>query len=428
LYYDPDRFDPRLKTVYDCAPKKNQSLTFVPKDVLSYQWGACYDFNYYWKKIKSDMQRKDTLAEDKISPAEALVSFEKKINVSLEKDILPLLGDEMGNALIDVDTNGIFPVPRLVFFVKITEREKAARILDKLGEQLPLVRLECDMYAGHMISFVSIPVTNKFSPGYAFIDSYLLVATDRQILKTAIDLQRDPSGSLKEHPVFQDPQMKLGQKNNAVMFVNLRDMAQSIAAVVDWANQWMANQQRKQQAFRQGQLNYLQDLEADIQAKQKEIKALEENLAKFEPVREEAELVETQLESVQQRLREREEQLMAQPIGRPDPELQQLRVRVEDLSKRMEPLAAPFAEFKQMSKRIDELKEDVEAAGLKAEETQKLVDGFEKKREFPAEVREAWMEEFIRPFLSALSATEIFANKILFNVGVIETTFYLRLE
>ena len=89
----------------NCRSMENQTLAFVPKDVIGYQWGACLDLGAYYNEIMKELEGSESgQAYSQLSNVESV------LGMSLRDDVLPAFGDEWGGYLQDIQQFGSFPI------------------------------------------------------------------------------------------------------------------------------------------------------------------------------------------------------------------------------------------------------------------------------------------------------------------------------
>ncbi|HQP10774.1 MAG TPA: DUF3352 domain-containing protein, partial [Candidatus Omnitrophota bacterium] len=259
VFFDPDELDAKYENFYTCPAKVNETINFVPQDVLGYQWSNCLDLSYYWEESKREMLQKG-------APESALSEFEAKIGLSIEQDVLPAFGDELGGYISDIQTGGLFPIPKVLLFARVRDKSKAQQLLAKLQEQ-PIAIIQEETYKGIALKYLALPLGEALQPGYCFLGDYLLVATSRQLIKNSIDVSMGASSSLKADPGFNEVNFGLTDKNKSVQFVKIGEIADKIKGVIQWSSQWVAGRDQKAQAFESGVQKPLEEVEASIAVK-----------------------------------------------------------------------------------------------------------------------------------------------------------------
>lgn len=206
LHFERNAIPDELKSFYDCPSVENKTLAFVPLNILGYEWSTCNDFKYYWQQITKDAQ--ETVARkqaegvlpdndkgaDRVDP---VANLEKFLGKSMEKDVLPLLGQEVGGYLGDVDMSGVIPLPHFLVFLKVTNQAKAESFLTGLTKRQSAFLGQKEDYQGTNITYYSIPLMKNIEPAFCFYNDYLLITLNRQMLKDTIDLGKDPAKSFR---------------------------------------------------------------------------------------------------------------------------------------------------------------------------------------------------------------------------------------
>jgi len=320
MLFDPKKLNPDFAEIYTCPARENQSIRFIPKDVLGYQWNNCLNLGHYWQQLKMEMaQRPDST--EQIAMVEAQTGF------NIEADILPAFGDEFGGYIQDIQIGGLFPVPKMVLFIKIQDRGKAQRLLARLKEQ-PFIRLQQENYNGIPLEFVALPLGQDISPGFCFIDDYLLVATSNTLLRSSIDASKEPSMSLLANPTFKEVDFGLTDKNRSVQFIMVGSLIDKIKGVARWGNQWVSDRDKKTEAFKAGSTLPLEEVRADLQRREKELDGLHDRIL---PLEDEIWLLETRGEDVSAKKAEKED--VQKQIAAVEVDIAGLRDREADLSK-----------------------------------------------------------------------------------------------
>ncbi len=290
--YDPKKLKPYLQQMYTCAPAENKTMKFVPKDVLAYQWNNCYNFKDLWMNVKEEIINQssrnssasdDDDEENKKAKAQKFFSkTQKYLNVDFENELLPALGDEIGGYLMDADTSGGIPFPKMVFFLKIKDRNVFDRLLSSMTKH-PMFMLQKENYQGVELQYTMMHL-GALQPGYCFLDDYFLAGTDMKTLKNALDARQNSSVSILANPNFQTVNTGLTVKNNAVFYIKMDETAERARTIIQWAVNQKLTRHAQDEAFKAGIVKRL------AVSKQKLIdddKALNDSKAKLKSVNEE---------------------------------------------------------------------------------------------------------------------------------------------
>jgi hypothetical protein len=282
VHFDKAHLDPTIAELYlSCKDAPNQTLNFIPKNVLAYQWSSCTNPKYYWNQLKAESLKAN---EDTQSTWSAqLQLIEKMLGLSLEGDIIPALGDEFGGYLADLEIGEAFPIPRLLLFIKITDQQKISQLLQKLTEQ-PMLVIQKEEYNGVNIHYFSIPIASELQPGYAFVNDYLLFAVNRQMIKDAVDISKDPSRSIVHDPAFAKVNDGLSAPNSSTTYARLDLVMNKIIELTRWSQKKMADQQIQREAFKLGSESRLRDVRGQIEETENMVAVMESEIPVMEKV------------------------------------------------------------------------------------------------------------------------------------------------
>ena len=270
LIYDADALDAEYAPLYTCPSSKNKTIDFTPQEVLGYHWGNCFKLDYYWAQMVKEVERLG-------ASASKIDEFEATIGLSIEKDILPAFGEEIGGYIQDIQVGGLFPIPKFLFFVEIANRPKAEKLMSKL-EELPFVMFQDENYNGTLIKYLALPLGQDIQPGYAFLGDHLLISTSRKLLQDSIDVSHDTSLSLQVHPDFKEIDFGLTDDNRSVQFIRIGQVVEKAKGVIDWSTQWTASRDRKAEAFKAGSSKPLEEVKANIVLKESELEVIRDRL------------------------------------------------------------------------------------------------------------------------------------------------------
>ncbi len=427
LYYDTHQVDPRLFAIDNCDPSENKSLTFMPADVLSYQWSTCYDFEYLLKQAQTARQPAGK-KEDKASDVGAMASLQKKINISLADDIIPLLGQEIGNAVFDVDTSGAFPIPRMLLYISIKDTQAAENMLKRLTSQLPLLRLEEREYRGRPVRYLTVPVASGLQPGFVFINNYLILATHKSLLEKCLDSSLEEGGRLTENRFFQDESLDLQGRYNSLFYLNVAELVVRAQKVMEWGHAWLKQQEEKRAAFRQGQMGVLNDVRRQIEDDLEKLKERRAEIKEVQPQKEEALLLDSQMRDVTGSIRKWQESRPETEETPEAPEIAEWRQRLENLQAQKDRIKPPLHKIRQMESQAVELENRIEANRDKQKEIEKIIETTRPDETQVTEQRAATIKAFLQPMLKAFSDCEMFSTKLIFQKGLIQGHLLLKLH
>lgn len=470
MFFDPAAMAPDVRALYACPARDNPTLRFVPKNILGYQWTACYDFNYFWRESQKDKARlrqvnpqaSESQAQE---PQDQISALEEQLGLSIEKDILPVLSDEIGGYLTDIKTGGLFPIPQITFLLKVKDKDKGDQIIQSLFEKQPLFRLETENYKDIPIHYFTIPLAVNQEPCYAFIGDYLLVSINRPAVKEAIDAWNDPSLNVTTQARLKTLKMDFSPKSNSAMFVQMDLLTAKALEVVAWADKSARDQMERQQAFIKGSQQRLKDIQQDKQAWQKDIEAMEGDLSSLvaktgnlgqgmDPVKkieEDMDRTDKFIQQIKENLSvdkkdeqdllkikntpnlalppEGEKQLMEiqGEIAKKQKKLEDLNKELQGLKDRKESVNAALAGTQNLQKSLDEKKQGIKTAEATEKELNQTIAGFSSKA-VDQEKQKVLIEDFLKPLITSLTHVKAFALKSMLEQGTLETVVHVQGE
>lgn len=368
LFLDKAKLDSERAALYTCASARNKTLGFTPKDILGYQWNNCSDFGYYWRQLKKES------AQDQM---------EQAIGLSLEKDILPVLGDEIGGYLADIRVGAMFPYPQFLFFVEINDRDRAGEILTKLTEHALIVPQE-EEYKNIVLHYVSLPFEIDIQPAYCLLDNYLLVGTNRQMLKNSIDAFLDPSLGLSHDETFQVMDLGAAGESRSIQFARVGQIMGKMEGVLEWSKTWINSQDVRREAFKSGSKKRLADVETDLNSHKM---ALEEKTARVKTLEEE----------------------------------------IWDMESRGLDVTQQRGELKSLGDSIKELDGQIASAEEQKKELVEIIGGYDNRLDV-TQRREHLIEGLIRPLLKSCAFIRSYGARTTLDHDVLTSLFFLKVE
>ena len=378
VLYDRDKLDPKLKEMYSCPPEENRTINFVPHTVLGYKWDNCYDFKDQWKAFKEEVQAASKEDREGPSAEEMVKGLEKNLRLSIEKDILPVLGDQVGGYLAEVNSSGGFPLPKLLFFVKMNGRLAAEKIMDTLVSNRPVV-FQKEVYEEIPINYVSLPLGVDIEPAYSFLGDYLLLATSRGVIKSAVDSFKNPSVlSLASSDRFKKVNGGLTDKNNSVIFLQLDDIMSNTRTIINWVTTQMMTKAGQDRAFQEGMIKRLADVKKKIAEEESEQKKFNNDL-----------------KSAKEKLKT----LQAQGL-----DVTQTMITIDRLEKQ-----------------IEAKQDTIKTSKTDQDELEDTVLNFKKEKADP-ELIKFYVDQALMPFLDGLKSFKTLGSRMVLSEGTIEMT------
>jgi len=262
-----------------CKNEENGSINLIPSNMLAYIWGNCFDLGYYWEETKKELELSTVPGQP--SGSEQIAQYEKMIGLTMEGDILPAFGDEIGGYIKDIHVDRNFPIPELLLFIKIKDQSKAERLLGLLKNQ-PAVMFQNENYNGVNLNYISLPIAEYVSPGYCFLNDYLLIAVNKELLKGSIDASKNNSTTLTSNASFKILNKGLTSKNIGVQFYKVDELSFKLAAILEWSNSWVAANDQKKEAFKDGAKLRLTQVQKNIEEFERSLRDKEQIIKDLE--------------------------------------------------------------------------------------------------------------------------------------------------
>ena len=264
---DEKYMPPGMRKTFMCPALANDSLKLVPNNAILYNWGICYDLDQSWSMAKERLQGNPQLAQgfDKFKHR-----IEKHFHINIRKDVLPVLGHEIGGYLTDVDMQGSYPFPRFLVFFKIQNRAKAESLLEKFTQN-SVLPLRLDTYDHVNVHYVSLPIGSNMDPGYAFLGDYLLVASSRQLLMQSIDAYNDSLHSIASDDTVGQFSLDTGEKFHSVTLMKTSELSRRLQDFLGWVDKYLSSQVNMAAAYRQDGANKQLELDQAIADKNTEL-------------------------------------------------------------------------------------------------------------------------------------------------------------
>lgn len=366
LYFDEDKLDPLWAETYSCPPARNEALSFVPADVLGYQWSNCLDWEVSWREVKQEVARAQERFAAATSPVEAL---ESALGLNIEEDILPAFADKMGGYLRDIHMGSLSPVPDLLFFVEVKDIRKVGHIVRKLDERFAS-SVQQEDYNGISLHYLVSPVGKDIEPAYGILGKYFLIAFNRTTLKDAIDRHQTRLPTLSASEDFRQAVSAGEGQNRFIQFVRVDELIRRLEDVVQWGRARVAAQEAQKAAFQSGSAKRLADVMQEIQDKKKEL---------------------------------------------------------EDAKKETSALEVEGAELNQLKERAVKLEEEIAAGAARQKELEEIQRGYD--RYLADRKKKDERDKYIvQPLLQSLAFIRLWGMNTTLNNGALESTVFWKVE
>ena len=273
MVFDKNKLDPILAKTYSQPSQINSTLSFIPQEVIAYQW-MCFDPKTYWDSLAAQMSQAAAAKPAGPSFAEIVAGIEKGLGINLEKELIPALDNEAGVFLHDIDLSGPIPIPKLVIFAKIKNKAVIGNMFNNLIEKNSL-QLRSQDYKNSNIKYILSPFGTNLQPAYSIIDNYLLISVNNKIIESCIDAYRDKNKSLLEDADFKSVNFGLSGKNNSILFIKTNLLFDRLKSLGNWVVGWVSLMSANALAAQKETETYLNNAKESLQNKGTELKNLQ---------------------------------------------------------------------------------------------------------------------------------------------------------
>lgn len=384
-FFDKSKMDPFIADLYSLRPQKNNSINFVPKNIIGYQW-SCFDPKSTWSYYKKILSEELKQVEQGPSFADIIAGFESEFGMSIEKDIIPALGNEIGGILSDINLGGPVPVLEVILFVKVNDKSALENVMNTLtkNNNLPM---QSEVYRDIHIEYMTLPFGTNFQPAYCFLGDYFLFSTGRKPLKESIDTLAGQSDSLMANEDFKAINFGLTDKNNTVSFLKTDLLLHRIRGMCEWGFEWLSLLSKQLKASQER-------TELEVECFKKEIQ-MEESVL---------ENLKANLRSVEKEI----ENLKSQEL---DTSLQQ-------------------GELTRLESKIEEKQDEINISKKNLEEKEKRLTMINKSPmvEMDTSIVRLYLDKVVYPILEGLQTVKAVGSRTIFSENTLETESFSKIE
>ena len=186
MEYDFASLNELIRHQYQSISKENLSLDLLTPQTLVYYWASTLDKEF----VKGLLSATD---EEQYKQADARV--QKELGLSLD-EIIAAVGPQSGMVVNEIVNTGLFPLPKVIFFLQIRDHKVAQLVLDnvrsKIGER-GFAAEQSQEVNGHTIYFWSVLPGEATQPAMVLTDNMLYIANGKSSLETLIAGDRSPA-------------------------------------------------------------------------------------------------------------------------------------------------------------------------------------------------------------------------------------------
>jgi hypothetical protein len=273
IYPNTAGMTPEMQKMWESKAQVPETMKFVPEKALLYIVSTSLNLNDIWNMWQENIK---TQAKDQAQPVfDAITSFEKDWNISISKDILPAVSNEVALIFSDINTEGLMPLPKLGLALKIADKTKAEKVIGDLikknndlaaaesakvektaeeaAQETPAVEesaesespaetsirfqinLTAESYEGQEIKTIQLPLVGTgIAPGYTYIDDFLVLGLTTKSLQEMVDVKKGKVKSITQDPAYDEMSDILPKENNQASFINMDRLMDIGVGICGW--------------------------------------------------------------------------------------------------------------------------------------------------------------------------------------------------
>ncbi|WP_417911334.1 DUF3352 domain-containing protein [Candidatus Electronema sp. PJ] len=174
--YDLAKLPESVRQQYQPLPEKNNlSLHLLTDKTLLYSWFSGLNDQLFAAVEPAQYQAMDA-------------AVQQQLGLSLQ-GLFAALGPQVGMTVSEVVSTGLFPLPKLVLFAQVQQRETAVKLVETLRQKMAEQNMAKERVIevnGHPIYYWSLLPSDVAHPALALTDKMLYLANGEAALKTLL--------------------------------------------------------------------------------------------------------------------------------------------------------------------------------------------------------------------------------------------------
>ena len=147
-------------------------------------------------------------------------------------EVIAAFGTQASFLVTDIKTGGPFPIPVFGFLFQARDQTTIDKLI-RTSVQKSQMGLEVEHAEGVTIKYVILPFGTDVQPAYAFYNGFCVVATNRQLLKEIINVDK-AGGGIAGVQAFKDVNKGLPVKTNAISYFKTDVLLDKIQVIAEW--------------------------------------------------------------------------------------------------------------------------------------------------------------------------------------------------
>ena len=176
---DPAKLNPLIGQILSTPPQHNDTLDFVPENIVSYYWSNTFALNSLWKMyVETD---KNNVTEiDKFK-----TQFKEKTGREVT-EVLAMIDGGMSILMKKGDPKSFLPLPHFAVFIKLKDRKAVEDLLHSIMVKNG-IPMETTTYKKITYSSYGLSLQDGLEGLYGFHDNFLFLANSSETMRDIID-------------------------------------------------------------------------------------------------------------------------------------------------------------------------------------------------------------------------------------------------
>ena len=205
-------------------PSKLDSQSFVPRRTQSFVATNQFNLKLMWRTFTGVL---DALAATVPDVGNVVAELEKHLSLSIEEDIISILGEEMMFVQSAASVEGIMPVKQQAVIIEVKDPDAAIEVVNRvvfgaLKDDLSKSAMSRSVHRDvEMMTFrIPLPLI-PYSPTIGVTDKYLIVATSDKYFKQLLDVQAGEADGLTRSTNYESVSDMYGRDVRTITYTDL---------------------------------------------------------------------------------------------------------------------------------------------------------------------------------------------------------------
>ncbi len=229
LGYEFEALNESFKEQLQSGEKKNTTLGLLTDATLAYYWSAALNRGF----VQGLFAATDEKKYEKID-----AELQKELGLTLEQ-VMAAIGPQAGIAVNDIVNAGLFPLPKVIFFLQVRDRAVVGQIVDKLRTKVAsrgFVAEHSEQINDQTMYYWTMLPGEATHPALVLTDDMLYLANGETVLKALLNSDQ----SVREMPAAmavtlgKEAASKVTASNYTTFVMRPALLATKVREAADW--------------------------------------------------------------------------------------------------------------------------------------------------------------------------------------------------